>query len=92
LTARANYLSTTADQIKTAVANYLSSLEIGDDIFITKLFVPANLSNLPVGETFDVTQIRIKKNAGSFGTTNISLAFNEIAECDALTNVTVIAT
>jgi uncharacterized phage protein gp47/JayE len=92
LSVRAGYLSTTADQIKAAVAAYLSGLEIGDDIFISKLFVPANLSNLPVGETFDVTQVRIKKNAGSFGTSNITLAFNEIAECDAATDVTVIAT
>lgn len=92
LTARAGYLSTTADTIKAAVAEYLNALEIGDDIYITKLFVPANLSNLPVGETFDVTQIRIKKNAGSFQTTNMVLAFNELAECDAATNVTVIAT
>lgn len=92
LTARTGYLSTTAETIKTAVANYVEGLEIGDDLFITKLFVPANLSNLPVGETFDVTQIRIKKNAGSFQTTNLALAFNEIAECDAATNVTVIVT
>jgi uncharacterized phage protein gp47/JayE len=92
LTARSGYLSTTADQIKAAVSAYLSGLEIGDDVLITKLFVPANLSNLPVGETFDVTQVRIKKNAGTFGTSNITLAFNEIAECDAATDVTVIAT
>lgn len=92
LTVRAGYLSTTAVQIQAAVAEYLNGLEIGDDIFITKLFVPANLSNLPVGDTFNVTQIRIKKNAGSFGTSNIVLAFNELAECDAATNVTVIAT
>jgi uncharacterized phage protein gp47/JayE len=92
LTARTGYLSTTADQIKAAVAAYLNDLEIGDDIFITKLFVPANLSNLPVGDTFNVTQVRIKKNAGSFQTTNIVLAFNELAECDPATNVTVIAT
>lgn len=92
LTARAGYLSTTADTIKAAVAEYLNALEIGDDILITKLFVPANLSNLPVGETFDVTQIRIKKNAGAFQTTNLVLAFNELAECDSATDVTVIAT
>jgi uncharacterized phage protein gp47/JayE len=92
LTARAGYLSTTAEQIQAAVAAYVNSLEIGDDIFITKLFVPANLSNLPVGDTFNVTQIRIKKNAGSFGTSNIVLAFNELAESDPATNVTVIAT
>lgn len=93
LTARTGYLSTTATLIKAAVAEYLNGLEIGDDIYITKLYVPANLLNNPeVANTFDVTQVRIKKNAGSFVTTNIALAFNEIAMCDPATNVTVIAT
>lgn len=90
LTARAGYLSTTADAIKAAVVAYMATLDIGDDIYISKLYVPANLSNEDVGSTFDVTQIRIKKNSGTFGTTNITLAFNEIAAC-ALANVTVIA-
>lgn len=93
LTARAGYLSTTAALIQAAVANYIEGLEIGDDVFITKLFVPANLLNDPaLADTFNVTQIRIKKNAGSFGTSNITLAFNEIADCDPATNVTVIVT
>lgn len=91
LTARTGYLSTTADQIKAALVAYIKTLSIGDDIYISKLYVPANLSNQDVGSTFDVTQIRIKKNAGSFGTSNIVLAFNEIANT-ALTDITVIAT
>lgn len=90
LTARTGYLSTTADAIKAALVAYVADLLIGDDIYISKLYVPANLSNQAVGETFDVTQIRIKKNAGSWVTTNLSLAFNEIAQT-ALANVTVIA-
>ncbi len=93
LTARAGYLSTTAALIQAAVAEYIEGLEIGDDVYITKLFVPANLLNNPeLANTFDVTQVRIKKNAGSFGTSNIALAFNEIADCDPATNVTVIVT
>lgn len=90
LTARTGYLSTTADTIKAALVDYVANLLIGDDIYISKLYVPANLSNQAVGETFDVTQIRIKKNAGAWVTTNLTLAFNEIAQT-ALANVTVIA-
>lgn len=90
LTARTGYLSTTADAIKAALVAYVGDLLIGDDIYISKLYVPANLSNQSIGETFDVTQIRVKKNSGSWVTTNLSLAFNEIAQT-ALANVTVIA-
>lgn len=91
LTARAGYLSTTADAIKVAMTNYINGLEIGDDIYISKLYVPANLANTTAADTFDVTQIRIKNGAGSWQTTNMTLAFNEIAE-SALANITVIAT
>ncbi len=90
LTARTGYLSTTADAIKAAVVAYISDLLIGDDIYISKLYVPANLSNTINADTFDITQIRIKKGAGSWVTTNLTLAFNEIAQT-ALANVTVIA-
>lgn len=90
LTARTGYLSTTADAIKAALVAYIADLLIGDDIYISKLYVPANLANTVSADTFDVTQIRIKKNSGSWVTTNLSLAFNEIAQT-ALANVTVIA-
>lgn len=90
LTARTGYLSTTADAIKAAVVNYIAGLLIGDDIYISKLYVPANLSNTINADTFDITQIRIKKNSGSWVTTNLTLAFNEIAQT-AVSNVTVIA-
>lgn len=90
LTARTGYLSTTADAIKAAVVDYIANLLIGDDIYISKLYVPANLSNTVAADTFDVTQIRIKKGSGSWVTTNLTLAFNEIAQT-ALANVTVIA-
>lgn len=91
LTARSGYLNTTAGLIQLAISQYLDKLQIGDDIYISKLYVPANLlNNSELANTFDVTQVRIKKNSGSFGTSNITLAFNEIALCDPTTNVTVI--
>lgn len=90
-TALGGYLNDYANRIKQAVVNYIEGLEIGDDVLITKLYVPANLPGDPAGATYDITQIRIKKNAGSFGTSNITLAFNEVAECtinDVVVNVT----
>jgi uncharacterized phage protein gp47/JayE len=85
------YISSYADLIKAAVVASLTNLDIGDDVLITKLYVPANLPGTDAGATFDLTQIRIKKNSGSWVTTNIALAFNEIAICSTA-NVTVIAT
>lgn len=90
INALTGYTSGFADQIAAAVAASIRALEIGDDVLITKLYVPANLPGTQAGATFDIAQIRIKKNAGAFGTSNLLLDFNEVAECDPATNVTVI--
>lgn len=86
------YTTGFAELIKAAVADLLNGLEIGDDVLITKLYGPALLIGNAAYSTFDITQIRIKKNAGAFGTANIVLAFNEVAFCDPAANVTVIVT
>lgn len=84
------YTTGFADLIAAAIAASIQALEIGDDVLITKLYVPANLPGQAAGSTFDITQLRIKKNAGAFGTSNLTLAFNEVAECDPAVDVTVI--
>ena len=76
--------------IAQAVADVLNAAKIGDDILITKLYVPANLPNNAAGSTFDISTIEIKKNAGAYGTINIPLDFNEVAECDPLVDVEVV--
>lgn len=86
------YTTGFAELIKAAVADLLNGLEIGDDVLITKLYGPALLIGNAAYSTFDITQIRTKKNAGAFGTANIVLAFNEFAFCDPAANVTVIVT
>lgn len=78
--------------IKTAVAATINAGGIGDTVQITKLYAPAYLTGTPPGLTFDISLLRLKKNAGAFGTTNIALAFNEQAVCVDPTNVTVIVT
>ena len=75
------YTSGYADLIKQAVADSINALLIGDDVLITRLYVPANLAGQPEGLTYDLNLVRTKKNAGAFGTSNIVLAFNEAAEC-----------
>lgn len=85
------YTSGYEDLIKQAVSDSINALPIGDDVLITRLYVPANLAGQPEGLTYDLTLVRIKKNAGAFGTTNITIAFNEAAECTPA-DVTVIVT
>lgn len=83
------YVSTTEDLIKAAVADYLNGLRIGDDVYISRLYTPANLGGLPEGDTYDITLLEINADGGAFVAANIDLTFIEAAFCDPLTDITV---
>lgn len=79
---RAGYVSATSERIKQEVAKYISEQAIGEDIYITKLYVPACLSNVAeLRDTFDVRSIRTKRAGGSWQDNNVVLAYTEAAVC-----------
>lgn len=86
------YASSTDQAIIDAVAAFVSAYAIGEDSYTSRLNIPANLNGVDLGTTFAVTLMRQKKNAGSFGTADIVIAFNEATFCDPDTDVTVIVT
>jgi len=90
LTALTGYTTSIGDAIKAAMAATINALSIGEAVRLSRLYVPANLFGAAESLTYNVTLLRIKKNAGAFGTTDITLAFNESASCDVATNVTLI--
>ncbi|MCK4883520.1 MAG: hypothetical protein KAS30_01490 [Candidatus Diapherotrites archaeon] len=86
------YVSDTDDLIKEAVAEYINNLDIGDDVLFTKLYTPANLPDLPQGETFNITAIRIDTVAGGTpAEADVTIAFNELAS-SIVGNITVTVT
>lgn len=76
--------------IQKAVSDYVLSIPIGGSVIITKLYVIAYLVGMDAYGTFNIVSIQVKKNAGSFGSSNIVLAFNEITVCNPSTNVSVV--
>lgn len=82
------YTTGFAEQIKAAVAASINALDIGDDVLLTKLFVPANLPGTPAGATFNITALTIAKLAGSLAAADIVILFNEAASA-AVANITV---
>lgn len=85
---------TTEDVIKQAVADYINAGtvngvyvnggKIGDDVYLSRLYTPANLGWMSIGATFDIappTGIRIART-GSPTPANVTIAFNEVATCD----------
>ena len=82
ITALTGYSSAYADLIKQAVADSINTLKIGEDVIITKLYVPANLPGNQASTTYNIIVVKIAKLADPLGTSNITIAFNEAAECD----------
>ena len=89
LNALAGYTSGYDELIKQAIFDSINGLDIGENVLITKLFVPANLPNTEEGKTFDIETIEIAKVADAFGTINVPIVFNEAA-ANIITNIVVV--
>ena len=76
------YSSALGDQIKQAVAAYINALPIGQPVYISRLYLPAQLYGGVGSESFELTQIQISINPAAVGSADLILAFNEIAACD----------
>jgi uncharacterized phage protein gp47/JayE len=83
LTPLAGFSTATEALIQNAVAAYINALAGGDDIILSKIYVPANLNNDLDGQTFDITGLLIGSNGGSLAASDIVIAFNEEATCIA---------
>lgn len=75
------YTSDIGNNIRTEVSNYINSLYIGDGIYVTRLFVPANLCNKNGSQTYEVLSVAAGKSASTIGAANIDIAFNEAPTC-----------
>jgi len=91
--ALSGYNTLIGDKIKVAIAAAINALPIGDDVFFTRLYVPAQLAGPYAGDvsaeeaaTFEVRSILIARS-GSPSAADVTIAFNEAAYCDASTNI-----
>lgn len=76
------YASTYADELKQQVCDYINSLGIGSTLYLSKLYVPANLENNPNDSTYDIVSIETAEGEGEFSAQNIASEFNEVLQCD----------
>lgn len=81
ITALTGYNSGYENLIKSAVADAINALLIGNDVLISRLYAPATLAGLPEGLTFNLTALEIQKNAGAMGVVDLTIDFDEVAEC-----------
>jgi uncharacterized phage protein gp47/JayE len=77
------YTSAIGEEIRVVIADYINAIRIGDPVFITRLFLPANLNGSADSANYDVIDLQIGRSAGSLAPANIIVGFNEAAACSA---------
>jgi len=77
------YTTQIGEQIKQAIADYINSLLIGDDVLLSRVYSPANLGVVSGGNAkyYDISSLQIGKSAGAVAPANVDIAFNESASC-----------
>ncbi|MBC0852646.1 baseplate J/gp47 family protein [Pantoea stewartii] len=84
------YTTQVGNDIKTAIAAYINSLNIGDDLLLSRVYSPANLGVASGGESryYDINSLQIGRSAATVSPANIVTAFNEAVSC-SVDNITV---
>lgn len=77
--AYAGYTSSIGTEIQTAIVNYITALDIGDDVICTDLYVPAKLSGGTGSTTYKVSSIQISRDGAAVAASDVAIAFNEAA-------------
>lgn len=88
VTAQAGFTTAIETAIKQAFVDWINALDIGEDVEFAEMYVPANLNGDPDRRTYKITGLTIAKNAGSPGTADLVIAFNE-APMAVLADITI---
>lgn len=82
LTALTGYTQDIGERIRSQVVSYINALDIGEEVRVSWLALPARLYGGPGSETFDLRELEIGASAATVSTANIDVPFNAAAHCD----------
>ncbi len=79
-------------QIAAAVSLVINNFKIGKEILLTKLFSPAYLANSAAGQTYDISTIELRKNAGLYSQSSVMINFDEYGFSDPALDISFVVT
>ncbi len=88
LHAISGYTSAIGTEIQNAISAYINALAIGQPVRLSRLYTPANLSGGTDSLTYEIMSLQIGLSAGTVGTADLAIAFNQAAYC-APANITI---
>lgn len=85
------YTTVIGAEIQAAVAAYINSIAIGNNVFLSRLYVPATLaqSGNADGNTYELLSVAIAAYPASPIAADVSIAFNAVASCNPV-DITII--
>lgn len=83
------YTTDIGNGVKESVSKFINALNIGDTLYLSRLFVPATLDVASGGNTYDVLSMEIGKTAENLSTANMAVAFNELVT-NTIANINII--
>ena len=69
------------EAIKQEIVDWLRNLKIGESVFYTRLFLPANLNGDAArgSQTFEIVSMTTRRGSAAFSTADVAVAYNEAA-------------
>lgn len=80
--ALAGWVATTPAEIKTALAAFVNSLKIGEDVYLSQSMASAGLIGTTLGSTFYISDFKLGTTPAPSGTSNLAILFNQAASAD----------
>ncbi|QZN96398.1 baseplate J/gp47 family protein [Symbiopectobacterium purcellii] len=73
------YTTAVDEQMKRSIADYINSLDIGDDVLLSRVYSPANLGVVSGGDAryYDIIELKLGRTSGSVAPTNVVTAYDE---------------
>ena len=75
------YVSTTGVALQNALAAFINSLAIGEDIYVSQAQAAAGLIGQQIGQTFYIQSFALGTAPTPVGTSNLTIAFNAASSC-----------
>lgn len=75
------YSATTGTALKQAITDYINALPIGQDVFVARLYLPAQLYGGAGSEQYELQSLQIAEIPGPVGPGDVTVAFNARATC-----------
>ncbi|MGQ5288439.1 baseplate J/gp47 family protein [Pectobacterium actinidiae] len=77
------YTTSVDVQMRQAVVDYINSLDIGDDVLLSRIYSPANLGVVSGGDAryYDITEITLGITPDNLAPANVFTAYDESPSC-----------